>query len=184
MSVRPPCWRRPEYSEPAPHVLWESRCHGPGTASTRQFSLLISCLARLSSGVSRNSQLPFRRTMEACCACRSETGSETAHTQSSLLFFEIANGCIEQVVRGFVEKTDMRPPRHVAHEADTGVAQRRLIVRRFELGWVRTRFATPVRDSRDGYLHSGAGVVRVDMRHSADAALPTGTSTIRKKLAK
>jgi hypothetical protein len=26
--------------------------------------------------------------------------------------------------------------------------------------------------------------VRVDMRHSADAALPTGTSTIRKKLAK
>jgi hypothetical protein len=36
----------------------------------------------------------------------------------------------------------MRPPRHVAHEADAGVAQRRIIVRRFELGWARTRFAT------------------------------------------
>ena len=38
-------------------------CLGNGFDSA-PFSLLISCLARLSSGVFRNSQLPFRRTME------------------------------------------------------------------------------------------------------------------------
>jgi len=41
-------------------------CPGNGfdRMSSAPLSLLISCLACLSSGVSRNSQLPFRRTIE------------------------------------------------------------------------------------------------------------------------
>jgi hypothetical protein len=58
---------------------------------------------------------------------------------------------------GFRRTGRHAPPRHIAHEAKTGVAQRGIIARRIgqRLGWPGIRFAAPVRERRDihhGYL--------------------------------
>src|SRR5258705_5413573 len=70
--------------------------------------------------------------------------------------FEVANGCVEQILGGFVESADMRPPRHIARDANAGVARRGIIAR-----CISQRFAAPVRERRAsparGSAYSAAG---------------------------